>query len=207
MKPKIIIKFILTVIGALIASPLAILAVLEKHLSNFEYFFNLGSHSVALIPGLPGNFIRAGYYILTLEKFHYTAIVSFGSYFSKRFARMGKNSGAGAYCIFGMVEIGENVRIASRVSIVSGLHAHGSSNNIGQNFDSQGERDFITIGDNCWLGESSTIGAHIGQGSIIGLGSVVTKEIPPYSMAMGNPARILPTAVNLQEKKQNNSVK
>jgi acetyltransferase-like isoleucine patch superfamily enzyme len=51
----------------------------------------------------------------------------------------------------------------------------------------------IRIGDNCWLGARVTIlkGVTIGFGSVIGASSVATKDIPPLSIAVGHPARIL----------------
>ena len=51
----------------------------------------------------------------------------------------------------------------------------------------------ITIANNCWLGEKVVIlqGVSIGEWSIIGAGSVVTKSIPAYSIAVGNPAKVI----------------
>ena len=53
----------------------------------------------------------------------------------------------------------------------------------------------VVIEDNVWIGERSTIlkGVTIGKGSIIGCDSVVTRSIPPYSIAAGNPSRIVKT--------------
>jgi len=51
----------------------------------------------------------------------------------------------------------------------------------------------IKLGANCWLGNGVTIVGHvtIGHGSIIGAGSIVTKNIPPFSIAVGNPAKVI----------------
>lgn len=51
----------------------------------------------------------------------------------------------------------------------------------------------IVIGDNCWLGGNVTIlpGVTIGAHSVIGAGSVVTKDIPDHVVAVGNPCRVL----------------
>jgi acetyltransferase-like isoleucine patch superfamily enzyme len=51
----------------------------------------------------------------------------------------------------------------------------------------------VTIEEDCWLGTGAIVlpGVRIGKGSIIGAGAVVTKDIPPYSMAIGVPARVV----------------
>ena len=51
----------------------------------------------------------------------------------------------------------------------------------------------IVIGDNCWIGGDVTIlpGVTIGSNTIIGAGSVVTKDIPSHVIALGNPCRVL----------------
>ena len=59
-------------------------------------------------------------------------------------------------------------------------------------FDSL-EKNQIIIGNDVWIGQSVTImpGVHIGDGAIIAANSVVTKDIPPYHIAGGNPIRII----------------
>jgi len=51
----------------------------------------------------------------------------------------------------------------------------------------------ITIGNDVWIGAKSTImsGVKIGHGAVIGSGSVVAKDIPPYAIVVGNPAKIV----------------
>lgn len=51
----------------------------------------------------------------------------------------------------------------------------------------------VRIKSGCWIGEKCILlqGVTIGKKSIIGAGSVVTKDIPDYSIAVGNPARVI----------------
>ncbi|MDJ0763734.1 MAG: hypothetical protein QNJ97_12195 [Myxococcota bacterium] len=180
--------------GAAIALPLGAAAWLEKHaLKKSDKIFHFGAHAVALVPGIAGNFVRTAYYMMTLDACHPTAVVSFGSYFSSRHARIAEHSGTGAYCVVGMADIGSRVRVASRVSIVSGLHEHGSADDIGNRQQSTGAASPIVIGGDTWIGEGAVVGADVGEGSIVGLGSVVLNPLPANSLALGNPARRLPT--------------
>ena len=54
-------------------------------------------------------------------------------------------------------------------------------------------RDTVTIGRDVWIGGKATIlgGVTIGEGALIGSASVVTADVPPYAIAVGNPARVV----------------
>ena len=56
--------------------------------------------------------------------------------------------------------------------------------------------ELVHIGAACWLADNVTIleGVQIGNGVIVGAGSVVTKSIPDYAIAVGNPARVVRSA-------------
>ncbi len=56
----------------------------------------------------------------------------------------------------------------------------------------------IIIGRNCWIGENSRIckGVNIGEGSVVAANSVVTKDVPPFSIVAGNPAKIVKTNID-----------
>ena len=51
----------------------------------------------------------------------------------------------------------------------------------------------VIIGENCWIGEKAIIlpGVTIGDNAVIGAGSVVTRDIPANTIAVGNPARVI----------------
>jgi acetyltransferase-like isoleucine patch superfamily enzyme len=55
----------------------------------------------------------------------------------------------------------------------------------------------VRIGKYTWIGGNSTIlpGVTVGEGAIIGAGSVVTHDIPPYSVAVGVPAKVIKVRV------------
>ncbi|POS73606.1 maltose O-acetyltransferase [Diaporthe helianthi] len=89
----------------------------------------------------------------------------------------------------GMVRIGDRVMFGPFVSIFAATHET----------DVQSRRDGVeyagqvTIGDDCWIGGNVTIipGVTIGKGCTVGSGSIVTKDIPEFSVAIGNPARVV----------------
>ena len=108
--------------------------------------------------------------------------------------KMGNNSSIGPYSYIGCsgyIEVGDNVMISPRVSIYSENH----------NFDDihlpmieQGvTRSFVKIEDDCWIAANSIIlaGVTVGKGAVVAAGSVVTKDVPPFSVVAGNPAKVV----------------
>lgn len=90
------------------------------------------------------------------------------------------------------VTIGDGVLMASHVLICS--ESHGVDPTSELPYMSQPLKCApITIGDGTWIGEKACIlsGVSIGKKCIIGAGAIVTKSIPDYSMAVGNPARVI----------------
>ena len=93
--------------------------------------------------------------------------------------------------------IGNNVLTGPRVLITD--NAHGDS--LFKLLDTAPIERFlyskgkVVIEDNVWIAEGAMImpGVRIGKGSIIAANSVVTKDIPPYSVAAGTPAKIIKT--------------
>lgn len=108
---------------------------------------------------------------------------------------LGNNSRIGAHSIIMVREqliIGDNVEMGPDVIILDYNHAFGSRDIpiINQGYSPAKQ---IVINDNVWIGARTIIlpGVHIEKGAIIGAGSVVTKNIPEFSIAAGNPAKVL----------------
>ena len=89
----------------------------------------------------------------------------------------------------GKITIGNNVFIAPNVCIITEEHAM----DVEQRIAGLEYTHPVTIGDNVWICTGALIlpGVTIGEGSIIGAGSVVAKDIPPKCLAVGNPCRVI----------------
>lgn len=107
---------------------------------------------------------------------------------------IGEHSRIGLHnTIIGPVQIGSHVNLAQGV-VVSALN-HGFEHPDLRIDEQPVTTSLIQIDDDVWIGANATItaGVHIGTHSVIGAGSVVTHNIPPYSLAVGTPARIIKT--------------
>lgn len=92
------------------------------------------------------------------------------------------------------VTIGKDVLIASRVYISDHDHVFDDPEKPAR-WSRKLVSKAIVIEDGVWLGEGVVVlkGVNIGQRSVIGANSVVTKDIPPFSVAVGNPAKVIRT--------------
>ena len=91
----------------------------------------------------------------------------------------------------GKIVIGQGVQIAQYVSMIAGQYIFTDSN---ASVKEQGfTSSSISIGKNAWLGASVIVlpGRNIGEGAIVGAGSVVTKDVPTGTICAGNPVKLL----------------
>lgn len=96
-----------------------------------------------------------------------------------------------------IVTIGDRVKFGPGVSVFAATHPT----------EVQGRRDGVdyskevTIGNDCWIGGNTVIlpGVTIGDGVTVGASSVVTKDIPSYSVAVGSPARVIKKLVSVPD--------
>lgn len=159
------------------------------------------------IPGISGNpkiYIGDDVYISG------TIVITAGRIFPDPELRIGNRSFVADGCLFSVaksIEIGDDVLIAGDCSIsdysqhpvdpekrVAGLQVHPE------------DVRPVRIGNRAWLGRRATIlpGVTIGEDAVIGASAVVTKDVPPGAICVGNPGRILPRTV--YDPKSNNLV-
>ena len=106
--------------------------------------------------------------------------------------QIGEDTIIGIGCtIIGPVFIGDHVMLAQHV-VASGLNHSYEDTSLPPKHQKE-TRKIIVISDNVWIGANSVItaGVTIGRHSVIGAGSVVTKDVPEYSVAVGNPAKVI----------------
>ena len=113
---------------------------------------------------------------------------------SRTTLRIGRHSFIGPFtCIAGPgnIEIGDNCSIGAHCGIFANNHKFDDP---ARGPNDQGlTRRGIVIEKECWIGHAASIldGVRIGEGSVIGAGAVVTRNIPPKSVAVGVPARVI----------------
>lgn len=86
------------------------------------------------------------------------------------------------------VTIGNNVRIAPYVIIIDDDY-----HDVADHFAETSKKGAITIEDDVWLAMSCKImkGVTVGKGSVVAMGALVTKDVPPYTVVAGVPAKVI----------------
>ena len=187
------VKFILNLVSLILVLPLIILTKLEEKLvsKDAELVFHTCAHALAILPGLPGAFLRRAFYAVVLDECSFHCHIGFGSIFSHRSTTVGKHVYIGSYAIIGSSRLGEYCLIGSRASILSGKELHVMGDDGLWTPYSADRLNQVTIARNVWIGEGAIIAADIGEGSMAGAGSVVTTDIKPHIIVTGNPARFV----------------
>lgn len=116
---------------------------------------------------------------------------------------IGDNTRIHGSCIHAQkkISVGANCLIAANCQIIDGNGHDLSFPDVTNRINTRGRPKEIIIEDNVWIGANCIVlpGVRIGFGSVIAAGSVVTKDIPPFCVAGGNPARVLKDYSNKDE--------
>jgi acetyltransferase-like isoleucine patch superfamily enzyme len=188
---KKIVKYIVIGFFYILILPFGFMAKGSYLLLKTEAIFTFFAQAFSLVPGIPGNYIRLVYYMQTLKKCHLDCTFIFGSLVSRITAELHHGVGIGAYAIVGNYEIGEQSVIGNKVSLLSGGRQHNFENLDAPILDGTNNFEKMKIGKRVFIGEMSVVMANIGDQTIVGAGSVVTRELPSRVIAVGHPARVI----------------
>lgn len=185
-----IVRDALVAAATLLTAPLWLLSRFEKWAWGGESLFATGSELLSLAPGAPGVYLRRGYYLMTLEACETDCHLGFGTTVAHREVRVGRGVYVGSRCTLGKVILEDHATVGSNVDVLSGRRQHGFQDATKSVQDQAGVFRRIRLGRNCWVGNSSVIMADVGDGCVVGAGTVVVKALPSGAVAVGNPASV-----------------
>jgi acetyltransferase-like isoleucine patch superfamily enzyme len=189
---KRVLTYLLRIIAFIIVSLPALTSKLEEIVSQSERVFQFWGQFFALFPGFLGSFIRCAYYKLTILKCSLDANLDFAVCIAHRETSIGDRVIITSYTSIGRCMIGEGSGIGSGCHIISGKREH-TVNSDGIDFSIPMKGSSIKIGRKVWIGDGCIVMADIGDGAVIGAGSVVNRPVENYVVAAGNPARVIKT--------------
>lgn len=112
---------------------------------------------------------------------------------------IGENSRIHGTCIhaYERIEIGKNCLIAANCQIIDSNRHELDFKNPENRLKNSDKSKPVFIHDNVWIGANSIIlpGVTIGEGGVVAAGSIVTKDVPPFTLVGGNPAKIIKSAI------------
>ncbi len=131
----------------------------------------------ALVPGLPGVFVRRAFYRLTLERCTGSFFVGFGAFFSHRGSIVEDAVYVGPYAIVGSSRLRRGCLIGSRAGIISGTGLHElTADGLRTPTDNSRLRQ-VEIGEYAWIGEGALVMADVGRSAMVAAGSVVSSPV------------------------------
>ena len=198
-----VIKILAKLVASVLVYPLYLLLIAGEALLKTDQPFQGCSQLLSLFPGLPGNYLRQRFYCLALAECSDDCCIEFGTRLNQRAIEIGRRVYIGTNCCIGLCRIEDDVMLGSNVDIISGKNQHSFARLDVPMREQGGKLEKIVIGADSWLGNSSVVMANIGIKCIVAAGAVVARELEPYSIAGGNPAKVLksrlPNPERLQE--------
>lgn len=188
---KAVAKWLLRSISLLMVLPAVVVYKLHAAIAGSEVAFPGWSQMFSTIPGLSGVYLRHAFYRCSLQSCQQDACIGFGTIFSHPNIAVGQTAYIGNYCSIGNVTIGDDVLIASHVSIMNGCNQHAIERLDIPVREQIGVYEEVSIGEDTWIGERATVAASVGKHCVVGAGSLVLKPLPDYAVAVGVPAKII----------------
>jgi len=184
-------KQLIIFLFCLVVLPLWLLYRLEVLLLKRREAFYGYSQLLCLFPGIIGNYLRFAFYRMTIAALGEDSCISFGATLAQPGIRIGRGVYIGPWCNLGLCTIEDDVLFGSDVHVISGFNQHGHADISVPIREQRGELLNVRIGRDSWIGNKAVVGNHVGEKSVIGAASLVVHEVPPYSVAAGNPAKVI----------------
>lgn len=188
---KRIAKSLLRLLSVITVLPVLLGYLLHRSFSGRDSAVTSWSQLMSLLPGKTGVYLRNAFYRVAIKQCDSNASIGFGSIMSHAGTTVGRSAYIGNYCSIGDAEIGDDVLIASHVSIMNGCHQHGIERLDVPVREQVGSYKRISIGEDSWIGEKATVAANVGRHCVVGAGALVLKDLPDYAIAVGVPAQII----------------
>jgi len=188
---KSVAKSCLRCLSFVIVLPAVVLYQLHAAVAGADKAFPGWSQLMSTLPGTSGVYLRNAFYRSCLKRCDANASIGFGTLFSHPGVTIGNSAYIGNYCSIGDVEIGDDVLIASHVSIMNGCNQHRIDRLDVPVREQLGDYPPITIGEDSWIGERAIVAANVGKHCVVGAGSLVLNDLPDYSVAVGSPAQVI----------------
>jgi len=149
------------------------------------------TQSLALLPGVLGQYVRRAFLSRVLDGCHPTVTVCYGTIFSRTAARLDAHVYVGPGCHLGWVHLERDVLVAAGVHIPSGPDTHGIADLSRPIREQPGQPRLVRIGAGSWIGSAAVVLADVGSDSVVAAGAVVTQPLPDRVVAAGVPARVI----------------
>lgn len=156
-----------------------------------ETGFKLASEILSLLPTALGVPVRYEFYRRTLRSCGRNVLVYAGAVFYYPEVSIGDNVMIDSHVRIHHCDVGSNVMISAGSQLLSGSRYHRFDRTDVPIVRQGGRMKRIRIGSDVWIGVNSVIMSDVGDGAVVGAGSVVTKDVAPFTVVAGNPARVI----------------
>lgn len=169
--------------------PLTVPLALVSRVSDIV--FRGCSESLGLIPYFPGVIVRYEFYRWALPRCGENVVVEFGAVLVYRDTRIGNNVLIGRYSILHHCDIGDDVLIGERCTLLSGSRQHSFARRDVPMNRQGGFKRRIRVGSDVWLGSHAVVMADVADGAVVAAAAVVNQDVPPFGIVGGVPARVI----------------
>ena len=164
----------------------------KRRLEKNQLYFPYLSETISRIPYAFGWKLRRAVYARILPQIGEQVVLHLGVSIEDERTKFGEDVwvSIGTYIDYAIIE--DHVLIGQHVLLLAGKNHH-YIDRVDIPIKQQGNppKEPITIGRGAWIGANATVMANVGNDAIVGAGSVVTKQVPPFAIVAGNPAKLI----------------